>query len=286
LWPHAASSTFDSLSRVLFTVRSLYLCTIGPVIIFSLDRDTPARSSCNAKKLYSLNIQPIVSDSHSQKPTGLSPCMARRFHAHLSGMTTKHKGRLLFTLQHCPVTSRVNCQSLGWILQIFAMPVHSPLLGQSQLFSFPPPTDMLKLGGSPHLSQGPCSNKITTISLFWLSVGEAIVGHKEDTAGLLCCLTLCTTPFGTSKPKTTVSSIELHHEHCISRIKRSARPTSMVAKQLGSPRYQSTHQPQFSGRAKFQNRAFGFAHASVCWVRDSIIAVCCILCTWLMSISV
>lgn len=41
LWPAIASRTFNSLCRVLFTVRSLYLCTIGPVTVFSLWEDTP-----------------------------------------------------------------------------------------------------------------------------------------------------------------------------------------------------------------------------------------------------
>lgn len=51
-----ASSTFNSFYKVLFTIRSLYLFTIGHAGIFNLGRDTPPRqSSCHAKKLYSMN---------------------------------------------------------------------------------------------------------------------------------------------------------------------------------------------------------------------------------------
>jgi len=54
MWPSSTSSTFNSLHRVLFTIRSLYLCAIGPAIVFSLTWETPGdRSSCNPKKLYS-----------------------------------------------------------------------------------------------------------------------------------------------------------------------------------------------------------------------------------------
>jgi len=37
----SASSTFDSSAEGLFTVRSLYLCAIGPADIISLDGETP-----------------------------------------------------------------------------------------------------------------------------------------------------------------------------------------------------------------------------------------------------
>jgi len=43
LSPPHASITFDPLSRVLFTVRSLYLCTIGLAIVFSLCKETSAK---------------------------------------------------------------------------------------------------------------------------------------------------------------------------------------------------------------------------------------------------
>jgi len=48
-----ASGTFNPLSRVLFTFRSHYLFTIGPVLVLRLARDTPRHSSCSPKQFYS-----------------------------------------------------------------------------------------------------------------------------------------------------------------------------------------------------------------------------------------
>ena len=39
------------------------------------------------------------------------------------------------------------------------LPLHSPLLGQSQLVSFPPLIDMLKFSGYPYLIRGPLSER-------------------------------------------------------------------------------------------------------------------------------
>jgi len=44
---------------------------------------------------------------------------------------------------------------LGWVSDIWdVVPLHSPLLGQSQLLSLPVPTDMLKLGTFLHAPPG------------------------------------------------------------------------------------------------------------------------------------
>lgn len=59
LWLSMASSTFDSLCRVLFTIRSLYLCTIGLAIVFSLDRDTPAIIELQYKEALLIGHQPL-----------------------------------------------------------------------------------------------------------------------------------------------------------------------------------------------------------------------------------
>lgn len=74
MWPFAASGAFNPLSRVLFTVRSLYLCTIGPANVFSLDREAPVYSSCSTKKLYSVSTNTIAPSNHDRRQTGLSPC--------------------------------------------------------------------------------------------------------------------------------------------------------------------------------------------------------------------
>jgi len=51
--PLNASNTFDSLRRVLFTVRSSYFSTIGLARVFGLARGIPRRSGCTPKKPYS-----------------------------------------------------------------------------------------------------------------------------------------------------------------------------------------------------------------------------------------
>lgn len=67
-----AACAFDSLSRGLFTVRSLYLSAIGLATIFSLGRDAPAyESSCNLKKLYSRGAVSMQPDrTHDRRVTG------------------------------------------------------------------------------------------------------------------------------------------------------------------------------------------------------------------------
>jgi len=78
--PMTASGTFDSLSRVLFTIRSIYLCTIGSVAVSSLGRDAPAMSSCSIKKLYSRSMQHQLDTEQAVTcVTGLSPCLAGPF---------------------------------------------------------------------------------------------------------------------------------------------------------------------------------------------------------------
>lgn len=48
-----ASGTFNPLCKVLCILQSLYLCTIGPMLVFCLARDTPCASNCSPKPLYS-----------------------------------------------------------------------------------------------------------------------------------------------------------------------------------------------------------------------------------------
>jgi len=61
-------------------------------------------------------------------------------------------------------------QSMGWVNSNSAMLLHSPLLKQSLLFSSPPPTDMLKLGGSSHPLPGPRTTFGITLSLLFASI--------------------------------------------------------------------------------------------------------------------
>jgi hypothetical protein len=86
--PTVASGTFSSLCRVLCTVRSLYLYTIGLASVLRLARGTPRHSSFNPKKVYSqvhgrtpnrsTDSAVLVHFHH----TGLSPTLAR--HSRLS----------------------------------------------------------------------------------------------------------------------------------------------------------------------------------------------------------
>jgi hypothetical protein len=51
---HATTSgTFHPLCRVLCTLRSLYLYSVGPVSVLRLARDTPGNLNCSPKQLYS-----------------------------------------------------------------------------------------------------------------------------------------------------------------------------------------------------------------------------------------
>lgn len=53
-YPDAASRTFKLPREVLFTLRSLYWCAIGPGCVFGrLARDPPRVSDCNFKQPYS-----------------------------------------------------------------------------------------------------------------------------------------------------------------------------------------------------------------------------------------
>lgn len=49
----AASGTFNPLCKVLCILQSLYLCSIGPMPVLCLARDTPRASNCSPKPLYS-----------------------------------------------------------------------------------------------------------------------------------------------------------------------------------------------------------------------------------------
>ena len=51
--PAEASGTLNPLCKVLCILQSLYLCAIGPTLVFCLARDTPCTSNCSPKPLYS-----------------------------------------------------------------------------------------------------------------------------------------------------------------------------------------------------------------------------------------
>ena len=132
----------NSLFKVLFNFPSRYLFAIGLGVIFSLTWSLPRTLSCTPKQLDSrgkpaqrigrlTGLSPSVGRGPSQG--GLGPADASR------GGSPKH---------HIP--RDLDGRRFGAGLR----PFHSPLLGASRLFSFPPLINMLKFGGSPCLLSG------------------------------------------------------------------------------------------------------------------------------------
>lgn len=75
--PVAASGTLNPLCRVLCTLRSVYLCAIGPAPVISLTMDTPRTSSGSPKQLYSREPGgPGGGERRAPYFTGLSPSRA------------------------------------------------------------------------------------------------------------------------------------------------------------------------------------------------------------------
>src|SRR5690348_1736539 len=116
---------FNPLFKVLFIFRSLYLCAIGLWPVFSLRRSIPP----------ALRSIPKLRDSSKERHTGLaadrtglSPSAASRSRE----LGRRRARRILCRLQFGPK---------GPDSKSGLLPLHSPLLGQSQLLSFPPLTD-------------------------------------------------------------------------------------------------------------------------------------------------
>jgi hypothetical protein len=131
---------FNPLFKVLFIFRSLYLCAIGLWPIFSFRRNLPPILSSipklldSSKELYrgSASNYTGLSPSMAPRSRGLSRCLAKSF---------------LYKLQLGPKPD----------FKFELLPLHSPLLGQSLLVSFPPLIDMLKFSGYSYLIRGqPC----------------------------------------------------------------------------------------------------------------------------------
>ncbi|KAJ5369366.1 hypothetical protein N7496_009126 [Penicillium cataractarum] len=119
---------FNSLFKVLFIFRSLYLCAIG------------LRPSCIPKQLDSSKELHTGVDTPSQ--TGFSPSMTARSRALRWGPLPKHPLQITMRTPKEPA------------FKFELLPLHSPLLRQSLLVSFPPLIDMLKFSGYPYLIRG------------------------------------------------------------------------------------------------------------------------------------
>src|SRR6185436_16468057 len=129
---------FNPLFKVLFIFRSLYLCAIGLWPIFSFRRNLPPALSSIPKLLDSSKV--LYKDLMSNR-TGLSPSMASR-----SRELRRHRIKsILYRLQ-------LELKELDFKSEL--LPLHSPLLGQSLLVSFPPLIDMLKFSGYSYLIRG------------------------------------------------------------------------------------------------------------------------------------
>src|ERR1700694_1350203 len=131
---------FNPLFKVLFIFRSLYLCAIGLWPVFSFRRDIPPILSSIPKLLDSSKglYKGLVSSY-----TGLSPSVAFRSRELRRHLTQS----FLYKLQ----------LGLKPDFKFELLPLHSPLLGQSLLVSFPPLIDMLKFSGYSYLIRGqPC----------------------------------------------------------------------------------------------------------------------------------
>ena len=124
---------FNSLFKVLCIFPSRYLFAIGLPPIFSLRWNLPPNWSSIPKELDSAKAPRGATVA---RPTGLSPSLV----PHSRGLGPRPpQGQR---------SQDYNSEAAGAPdFQVGLFPVHSPLLGESWLVSFPPLSDMLKFGG-------------------------------------------------------------------------------------------------------------------------------------------
>ena len=127
------SRTVNSLSKVLFIFPSRYLFAIGLAPIFSFRWNLPPNLSCIPKQLDSSKVY--------HKAPGI-----RISYGVLTTMTL-YSNRLV-----CGPARKILLEITTRTLKVpdykFELfPLHSPLLGESLLVSFPPLIDMLKFSG-------------------------------------------------------------------------------------------------------------------------------------------
>jgi len=143
VWPQALPYEqfhvlFNSLSKVLFTFRSLYLCAIGLLPIFSLRWNLPPILSCIPKQLDSSRALHMattagrIRDSHP---------IVRRVPTDLG------RGRCRRRLLKLQLGHRRTVPDFKFELY----PLRSPLLRVSLLVSFPALIDMLKFSAYSYL---------------------------------------------------------------------------------------------------------------------------------------
>ena len=124
----------NSLFKVLFNFPSWYLSAIGLVSVFSLRWSLPPTLGCILKQPDSKDA--TRDDSSSRR--GLTPALGEAIITRTRTRTIAPSAVLNTTV---PVTIYDEGFGAGLI------PLHSPLLGESLLVSFPPLSDMLKFSG-------------------------------------------------------------------------------------------------------------------------------------------
>ena len=134
----------NSLSKVLFNFPSRYLSTIGLVPVFSLGWSLPPDLGCVPKQPDSR----IEGRRSLSAPNGPGTRHGRPRSRELRTTRDETNG-CLRPVRH---TSRSLLLATGFGVGL--LPVHSPLLRESRLVSFPPLSDMLKFSGSSRPSRG------------------------------------------------------------------------------------------------------------------------------------
>ena len=128
-WSATVAGTFNSLSKVLSTFPSRYLCAIVFGGIFSLRRNLPPTFT-----LPSQGTRLVGPWSHAGDLTAL--------HGHVTRCTASFQRPLTTRpADHAPAHYIPGTRSGSWS---GLYPVHSPLLGVCTLVSLPPLTYMLK----------------------------------------------------------------------------------------------------------------------------------------------
>ena len=146
---------FHSLFKVLFIFPSRYLFAIGLPRLFSFRWTLPPASSCNPKQLDSLHYK--NTPAHLQtKATAASNTYTHPQGWHLLWLFVRRRNWFAdwLLLGLCLDGRQTTTPLLPKDFHPELIPLHSPLLRESLLVSFPPLSYMLKSSGSSCLIRG------------------------------------------------------------------------------------------------------------------------------------